>query len=69
MSLVNQFQITLKDVWPDHGEATVINNRDRGGTTTTLSKQLYTKLRAYADDNRLPLEEVVQQLRDKIHRS
>jgi hypothetical protein len=37
------------------------------GTTTTISRRLYAELKAYADHNRLPLDAVVQQLRDEIH--
>jgi hypothetical protein len=66
MSLVDQFEVTLKDFWPDHSDAMFVTDRDRG-TTTTISRQLYAKLRAYAEDNRLPFDAVVQQLRDEIH--
>jgi hypothetical protein len=67
MSLVNQFEITLKDFWPDHSDGIFVTDRDRG-TTTTISRRLYAKLKAYAKDNQLSFDTVVQQLRDEIHR-
>ena len=66
MSLVNQFEITLKDFLPDRSEGMIITDRDRG-TTTTVSNRLYARLRAYADANRIPLDTVVEQLREEIH--
>ena len=68
MSLVNQFQISLKDFLPDRSDGTIITDQGRG-TTTTVSDRLYAKLRAYAGDNRLPLDSVVHQLREEIHRT
>jgi hypothetical protein len=64
----DQFEIALKDFWPDHQDAMFITDRDRG-TTTMISSRLYAKLRAHADDNQLPLHSVVQQLRAEIHQS
>jgi hypothetical protein len=65
MSLVNQFQISLKDYLP------IRRNGHYGPssrpTTTTVSNRLYAKLRAYADESRLPLDPVVEQLREEIH--
>src|ERR1700738_3370082 len=66
MSLVNQFEITLKDFLPDLSDGMIIADRTRR-TTTTVSNRLYARLRAYADDNQLPLGAVVDQLRDEIH--
>jgi hypothetical protein len=66
MSLVNQFEITLKDFLPDRSDAMVITDRD-GGTITTVSNRLYARVRAYADDIRIPLDNVVDRLRAEIH--
>jgi hypothetical protein len=67
MSLVNQFEITLKDFLPDRSDGMTIADQDRG-TTATVSKRLYVILRAYAADNQVPLGSVVEQLREEIHR-
>ena len=66
MLLVNQFEVTLKDFVPKVSDGKVITDRIRG-TTTTVSDRLYTRMRAYAIDNELPLDAVVRQLRDEIH--
>jgi hypothetical protein len=66
MTLVNQFQVTLKDFWPDHPDRMFVTDRDRG-TTTTISRRLYAELKAYAQENQLPYDSVVQQLHDEIH--
>ena len=68
MSLVNQFEITLKDFLPYLEDGKTITDRERG-TTTTVSNRLYTELRAYADQKQLRLSQVVTQLREEIHRS
>ena len=67
VSLVNQFKITLKDFLPELSDGMVITDRARG-TTTTISKCLYAELRVYADDNQLQLGDVIEQLRQEIHR-
>src|ERR1700760_4814330 len=67
VSLVNQFKITLKDFLPDPSDGMIITDRARG-TSTTVSNRLYAELRAYADANNLPLGDVVEQLRQEIHR-
>ena len=66
MSLVNQFEITLKDFLPDRSDGMIITDRTRR-TTTTVSNRLYARLKAYADDNQLPFHSVVEQLRKEIH--
>jgi hypothetical protein len=66
MSLVNQFEITLKDFLPDLSDGMIITDRGRR-TTTTVSNRLYARMRAYADDNQIPLDTVVDQLRNEIH--
>jgi hypothetical protein len=68
MSLVNQFEITLKDFWPDCSNGVIITGRhDR--TATAVSNRLYAKLKAYADDNQLAFHAVVEQPSEEIHRS
>jgi hypothetical protein len=62
MLFVNQFEIMLKDFLPHRSDGIIITDRNRG-TTTTVSNRLYAKLTAYADDNRLPLDSVVDQKR------
>jgi hypothetical protein len=59
--------VAIKDFLPTESDAKVIT--DRTGSTTTVSIRLYAMLTAYADRNRLPLNAVVQQLREEIHRS
>jgi hypothetical protein len=66
MSLVNQFEVTLKDFWPAHSDGMFVTDRDRG-TTTTISRRLYAKLKTHAESSQLPFDAVVQQLRDEIH--
>jgi hypothetical protein len=66
MSLVNQFEVTLKDFWPDDSDRMFVTDRERG-TTTTISRRLYAKLKAHAETIQLPFDAVVQQLRDEIH--
>jgi len=66
MSLVNQFEITLKDFWPDCSDGMIITGRHHR-TATTVSNRLYARLKAYADDNQLPFHSVVEQLREEIH--
>jgi predicted DNA-binding ribbon-helix-helix protein len=65
MSLVNQFEITLKDFLPARHTGIIIKGGRR--TTTVLSNRLYRSLRAYAYDDQLPLTSVIEQLRDEIH--
>jgi hypothetical protein len=67
VSLVNQFKITLKDFLPDLSDGKVITDHARG-TSTTVSNCLYAELNAYADANKLPLGDVVAQLREEIQR-
>jgi hypothetical protein len=64
MSLVKQFDITLKDFLPDPCDGMIVRNRGRG-TTTIVNRHLYARLRASA----VPLDSVVEQLHDEIHRS
>src|SRR6266850_1864184 len=66
MSLVNQFEIALKDFWPDCSDGMIITGRHHR-TATTVSNRLYARLKAYADDNQLPFHSVVEQLREEIH--
>jgi hypothetical protein len=65
MSLVNQFEITLKDFLPEPPIRTI---SDRAGPVAIVSDRLFAKLNDYAADNQLRLSAVVQQLRDEIHR-
>ena len=67
VSLVNQFKITLRDFLPDPSDGKVIIDRARF-TSTTVSNRLYAELSAYAYANKLPLGDVVAQLREEIHR-
>jgi hypothetical protein len=67
VSLVNQFKITLRDFLPDPSDGMVIIDRARF-MSTTVSNRLYAELCAYADANNLPLDDVVAQLREEIHR-
>jgi hypothetical protein len=67
VALVNQFKITLRDFLPDPSDGTVIIDR-ASFTSTTVSNRLYAELSAYADANKLPLDDVVAQLREEIHR-
>jgi hypothetical protein len=67
VSLVNQFKITLRDFLPDPSDGMVIIDRARF-TSTTVSNRLYAELSVYADANKLPLGDVVAQLREEIHR-
>jgi hypothetical protein len=66
MSLVNQFEVTLKDFWRDHSDRMFVTDRDRG-TTTTISRRLYAKLKDHAESSQLPIDAVIQKLRDEIH--
>jgi hypothetical protein len=66
MSLVNQFEVTLKDFWPGHSDRMFVTDRDHG-TTTTISRRLYAELKAYALENQLRFDSVIQTLRDEIH--
>jgi len=66
MSLVNQFEVTLKDFWPDQWDRMFVTDRDRG-TTTTISRRLYARLKAHAESSQQPFSAVVQKLRDEIH--
>jgi hypothetical protein len=65
MSLVNQFEITLKDFWPGRSDQMFVTDWDRG-TTTTISRRLYAKLKAYAQENRLPFDSIIQKLHEKF---
>ena len=67
MPLIDDLQVTLKDLLPDRSDGMMITDRDRG-TTTVVSYRLYARLRAYADENRLALAKLVEQLREEIHR-
>jgi hypothetical protein len=66
MSLINQFEVMLEDFVPKVSDGKFITDRIRG-TTTTVSDRLYTRMRAYAIDNQLPLDALVRQLREEIH--
>jgi hypothetical protein len=66
MSLVNQLELTLKDLLPDPRDGKFITDGARG-TTITVSNRLYAALRAYADQKRLPLWRVVAQIREEVH--
>jgi hypothetical protein len=66
MSLVNQLEVTLKDFWPHDSDRMFVTDHNRG-STTTISRQLYAKLKAHAESSKLPFDAVVQQLRDEIH--
>src|SRR5689334_25034368 len=43
-----------------------LTDRDRG-STTTISRRLYVELKAYAQENQVPFDSVIQTLRDEIH--
>jgi hypothetical protein len=66
MSLVNQFQISLKDYLPtdptERSLRTELTAHDHYSQQSALCQ-----LRAYADESRLPLDPVVEQLREEIH--
>jgi hypothetical protein len=66
MSLVNRFEVTLKDFWPGHADRMFVTDRDHG-TTTAISRRLYVELKAYAQDNQLSFDAIVQKLHDEIH--
>ncbi len=66
MSLVNQFKITLKDLFPNQSDEKLIADHARG-TTTIVSNRLYAKIKSHADNNQLPLGDVVEQLRKEIN--
>ena len=66
VALVNQFKITLRDFLPEPSDGMVIIDR-ASFTSTTVSNRLYAELSAYADANKLPLSDVVAQLRQEIH--
>lgn len=67
MSLVNHFEITLKDFFPDRSAGMIIRNVR--STLAMISDRLYAKLNDYADANQLPLSQLVEQLREEIHPS
>src|SRR4051794_10833285 len=67
MSLVNQFEITLKDFLPDRSDGMII--KDDRGTVAIVSERLFEKINNYAVANQLPRSSVVEQLREEIHRN
>lgn len=68
MPLVNQYEITLRDFLPTQADAKVIADRTLG-TTITVSIRLYAMLTAYADQNQVPLGDVVAPLREEVQGS
>jgi hypothetical protein len=66
MSLVNQFQITLKDFLPELSDGLLITD-PRRGTPTAVSGRLYANLKAYVDQYQFSIHAVLEQLRQEIH--
>ena len=66
MPLTDGLHITLKDLMPARSDGMMITDRGRG-TTTVVSNRLYARLRAHADENKVPLDGLVEQLRQEIH--
>lgn len=65
MSLIKQFHITLRDLWPSQSDAMLITDR-HNRKTAMISRQLYAKLKAHADDKEVPVHSIVEQLCNEI---
>jgi hypothetical protein len=66
MSLIEELQVSLKDLWPEPPGGKLI--RDRCGVAAVVvSGRLLSKMMNYAADKHLDLAAVIDQLRDEIH--
>jgi hypothetical protein len=66
MSLIEELQISLKDLWPEPPGGKLIRDRD-GVAAVVVSSQLLSRMMNYAADNQINLATVIDQLRDEIH--
>ena len=66
MSLIEELQISLKDLWPGPPGGKLIRDRD-GVATVVVSGRLLSRMMNYAADKQIDLAAVIDQLRDEIH--
>jgi hypothetical protein len=68
MSLIEEFDISLKDLWPEPPGAKLIRDRD-GAASAVVSSRLLSRMMNYAADKQIDLAAVIHQLRGEIKRS
>ena len=66
MSLIEELQISLKDLWPEPPGGKLIRDRD-GVAAVVVSSRLLSRMMNYASDKQIDLASVIDQLRDEIH--
>jgi hypothetical protein len=66
MPLIDELQISLKDLMPAERPVRLIN--DRRGPVAIISERLFARLENYAAHHHRPLSYVVEELREEIHR-
>jgi hypothetical protein len=66
MSLIEELQISLKDLWPEPPSGKLIRDRD-GVAAVVVSGRLFSRMMNYAADKKIDLASVIDQLRDEIH--
>jgi hypothetical protein len=66
MSLIEELQISLKDLWPEPTGRKLVSDRS-GAAAVVVSTRLLSRMMNYAADNQIDLASVIDQLRDEIH--
>ena len=69
ISLIEELQVSWKDVLSEERPAGRMIIGDRRGPVAIVNKSLYGKLQDYAAYHEMPLGALVEQLREKIHRT
>ena len=67
MSLIEELQVSLKDLWPEPPGGKLIRDRD-GVASVVISGRLLSRMMNHAAEKHVDLGAVIDQLRDEIHR-
>jgi hypothetical protein len=66
MPLIEELQISLKDLWPEPTGGKLIRDRS-SAASAVVSGRLLSRMMNYAADKQIDLASVIDQLRDEIH--